>query len=266
MRYDSAGRFLQGEADVDPISAPETVKEDHILVPRSWAMKDPSALHLLLAGASTETLTVDLYMLVESLGISETISSYITASTRWVRFAQGIVLTNGVPVVITENIPSGGIIYARRTADTITASQERTLYSSWSKVSKKNSYLIKELTFLNDTGALDIFTVTGDVIVRVFGVCKTNLASAGGCNVELGISGTTAALIATTVATAIDLNEIWHDASPDAQIEAESVRKDFIISGGSDIILTLSAQVDSGRIDFYCEWEPLSIDGNVSVA
>jgi hypothetical protein len=266
MKFDAAGRYLEGEADVDPVAAPATVKADHILNPKSGVMDDPAALHLVLAGTGSETVTLDLYMLVEDLGFPSSVSAYINTNTRWVRFAQGIVVTNGIPTILTENIPSGGVIYARRTADTITASQERALLAGWSKVKKKNSYLTKALTFDNDTGALNIFTVTGDVIVRVVAVCKTSVASVGAGNVELGIAGATGELLPTTLGTDLDAGDIWHDATPDAKIELESVRRDYIISDGNDIILTLSAQIDSGVINFYCEWEPLSIDGNVSVA
>lgn len=124
----------------------------------------------------------------------------------------------------------------------------------------------KSKTFSNTTGAVNLFTVTGDVIVRIIAICKTNLTSAGGCNGEVGIAADTDAIIATTDVTDIDANDIWHDATPDATIEAESVSKDFIISGGADIILTPSAQIDAGAITFYCRWVGLSTDANIVAA
>jgi hypothetical protein len=122
---------------------------------------------------------------------------------------------------------------------------------------------IKSLTFSDTTGAQALFTVTGDVILRVFGICKVNLASDGGCNIEVGVAGATSQFITTTDATAVDANEIWHDATPDASIEADTVSATYIVSNGQDIILTPSAQIDSGRIDFYCQWRPLSTDASV---
>lgn len=122
-----------------------------------------------------------------------------------------------------------------------------------------------ELTFANDTGAIVIYQVTGDVIVRIVAVCKANVESVAAANIELGVAGATSAIIATTVATDIDAGDIWHDATPDSDIEALSVMKDFIIVEGADIILTLSDQVDSGEITFYCFWTPLSSDGVVEV-
>jgi hypothetical protein len=119
-------------------------------------------------------------------------------------------------------------------------------------------------TFSNDgAGALSLFTVTGNVVVRVIPICTTIIASAAGANMELGVSADTDAMIASTLATDIDGNEIWVDATPTSPIEAESTSRDYIISNGDDIILTLDAQVDSGVIAFYCEWRALSSTGSV---
>jgi hypothetical protein len=124
----------------------------------------------------------------------------------------------------------------------------------------------KELTFSNDTGTVSLFTVTGDVLVRMVGICKTNVASAAAANIECGVSADTNAMIASTVATDIDANEIWHDATPDSSIEAASTLREYLISNGDDIILTLDAQVDSGAITFHCFWTPLSEGATVVAA
>lgn len=124
----------------------------------------------------------------------------------------------------------------------------------------------KDLTFSNTSTAQTLFTVTGDVIVRIIAVCTTNVASAAAGNVEVGISGTTDAILSTTVGTALIAREIWHDNSPDAEIEATSVMKEYIIADGNDIILTPSAQIDSGALSFYCFWTPLNSTGDVVAA
>jgi len=122
----------------------------------------------------------------------------------------------------------------------------------------------KTLTFSNDAaGALTILTVTGDVLVRVKPICKTLVASAAGANMELGISADTNGIIASTLASALVANEIWIDTSPDSLIEPESTSRDYIISNSDDVILTIDAQVDSGVVAFYCEWEPLSAGATV---
>lgn len=126
--------------------------------------------------------------------------------------------------------------------------------------------VLKSITFSATSGAQSLFTVTGDVILRVFAICKTNVASAGGCNIEVGVSGNTAVFVTTTDATLLAANEIWHDATPDATIEADSVSVAYIVSNGQDVILTPSATLDSGAVTFYCQWRVLSDDGNVVAA
>ena len=117
----------------------------------------------------------------------------------------------------------------------------------------------KTLTFSNDgAGTITLFTVTGDVIVKIIATCGILVASAAAGNVEVGIPGTTDGIIATTVATDIDAGEIWHDATPDSGLEALSTMREYIIANGTDIGITLSAQVDTGVITFHCIWTGLN--------
>lgn len=112
------------------------------------------------------------------------------------------------------------------------------------------------------TGALDLFTVTGDVLATVFAVCGTLLTSGAGATVEIGIAGNTAALIAQTTAVDIDANEVWIDTAP-ATIEA--LPSDKILTNGTDIIQTIATDtVTAGVITFYCIWSPLSSDANIT--
>ena len=130
---------------------------------------------------------------------------------------------------------------------------------------------IGNYNFTDDTGvaaAYTIFTVTGDVIVRVFGVCDVALTSGGVATIELGVSGNTAVLLAQATATDLILNEIWHDASPTTTVEQVNLTgRDFIVTGGQDVILTIgTADLTAGDVDFYALWIPLSTDGNVVAA
>jgi len=112
----------------------------------------------------------------------------------------------------------------------------------------------------------DVFTVTGQVVVKIIAVCTTNLTFDANATIEVGITGSTASIIAQSDMTVAGLaaKEIWHDATPDAEIEALSVQKEFIITDGNDIILTVAtANVTGGVIHFYCAWRPLSSDGLV---
>jgi hypothetical protein len=127
--------------------------------------------------------------------------------------------------------------------------------------------LVRKTVTFNDTDAdVDLFTVTGDVIVKIVAVCGTNLASVGTC--DIGVDAGGVVIIADTASTDIDAGEIWHDDSPDAEVEALSVLREFIIANSNDIVLDLEAahQVDSGVLTFYCFYTPLSADGAVVAA
>ena len=126
--------------------------------------------------------------------------------------------------------------------------------------------ITKELTFSNDSGALTLFTVTGDVWVNILPVITTDVLSAAVANVRLGVVGNTDAMIVDSVSTALLARAIWVDQTPDYDIETTERIRGYFIIDGNDVILTADAQVDSGAIRFYCFWSPLSTDGNVVVA
>lgn len=106
-----------------------------------------------------------------------------------------------------------------------------------------------------------IFTVTGDVMVWVFGICKTDLVGAG--TLEVGVAGNTAGILAQIAnATTLDANEVYATATPTLALGVDF--KAHIIGGGLDISgLVATADITAGVIDFYCFWRPLSTDGNV---
>ena len=130
----------------------------------------------------------------------------------------------------------------------------------------------KSVTFNGTTGAgeageIDLFTVTGGVIIRLACICTTSLTSGAGATVEVGISGSTAAFIAQTTAVDIDGGEIWHDATPDAEIEATTVMADYILGNGNDIILTVATDnVSTGVLQFQAWWTPITSGASVVVA
>ena len=125
---------------------------------------------------------------------------------------------------------------------------------------------VKTITFANLAAAADLFTVTGSVLVKLVGICTTLVASAAAGNVEVGVASDPDAIIATTLATDIDADEFWHDASPDSDIEALSTMREYMICGGADIILTPDAQIDTGAIIFICLWRPLEGGSSVVAA
>lgn len=116
-------------------------------------------------------------------------------------------------------------------------------------------------------GTVALFTVTGDVIVRVVAVCETSLEDASTGTISVGIAGSTASILPVTTASDIDATDIWHDTSPDSGIETLSTIREYIVSNGSDIFATVAVDsIDSGKINFYCFWTPLSSTGSVVAA
>ena len=130
-------------------------------------------------------------------------------------------------------------------------------------------HAIGNYNFAVDTGAqgaYTIFTVTGDIALMVFGLCKTDLTSGGAATIQLGIAGNTAALIALTTATDLDQYETWQDATPEAN-PGEIDPGQFVIANGADVIMTIAtADLTAGVIDFHAFWVPLSVNGNLVAA
>lgn len=122
--------------------------------------------------------------------------------------------------------------------------------------------------FIDDAGAqgvFTIFTVTGDVMVSVIGICQVLMDSGGAATIELGIAGNTAAVIAQTTATDLDQFETWQDAGPEANPGPVDVTaRTFFVANGADIIMTVgAADLTAGDIDFLCRWFPVSVNGSV---
>lgn len=111
------------------------------------------------------------------------------------------------------------------------------------------------------TGATTLFTVTGVVAVRIFGVVSgTDVTGTG--TIEVGISGNTAALLAQTTGTTLDVGEFWIDTAP-ATIEALPT----IFLTAANIIQTIAGStLDAGTLTYYCIWVPISSDGKVVAA
>lgn len=101
-----------------------------------------------------------------------------------------------------------------------------------------------------------LFTVTGAIKCKLLAKCTTNLAGAS-ATLSVGTALTAAGLIALTTGTDIDANEIWHDATPDASVEATTVLAEKIVS--QDIIQTVgTANITSGVIEYTLFWYPLT--------
>lgn len=125
--------------------------------------------------------------------------------------------------------------------------------------------------YTDDTGADPlakvIFTVTGDIMGQVIGICDVNLTSGGAALIQLGVADNNAVCIAQTTATDLLIDEIWHDSSPTTTAEQINMTTshEFVISNGQDIIFSIGdVAITAGDIDFYLFWIPLSADAVVT--
>ena len=129
---------------------------------------------------------------------------------------------------------------------TITSNEAFVVESTWTFVT----------TTTGATGAHTLFTVTGNVLVSVFGVCDTSLT--GAATVEVGVTGNTAALVAQIAnATTLDDGDVYVDA--DTAVGVAPIPAPQVLNDGNDIIMTIgSTAVTAGVVDFYALWRPLT--------
>ena len=123
----------------------------------------------------------------------------------------------------------------------------------------------KTITFVagttGATGATTLFTVTGRVMVNVFGFCTTDLTGSG--TIEVGVSGSTAALCNQQNATAIDNHEVWSNSS--LAIAANVANHLHPID--QNVIQTIATNtVTGGTMTYYVNWIPLTEGATVTAA
>jgi hypothetical protein len=117
-----------------------------------------------------------------------------------------------------------------------------------------------------------IFTITGDVLVRCFGTVQTGITShTDDGTLELGVEGNTAVLLAQTTvagtATRLATGDVWTGAVSNRKALAVGNADWFVIAGGANIILTIATNnMTAGAMTIYCEWIPISANGNVVTA
>lgn len=112
-------------------------------------------------------------------------------------------------------------------------------------------------------GTIPLFTVTGTVSMRIIATCEVALTGAS-ATIEVGTITNTAGIIAQTTATNLAAKEIWHDATPDATVEAETGTVSGTFRVTEDVAIKIAtAAVTGGRIAFSCIWKPLYPDSYV---
>lgn len=128
MRFEAAGTYAAGVADVDPVAAPETLLLTHFLhLQRRQPDGDVLGRRILLAleGAAGETLTVELWAQDED--VAGTVTG---AGRRFYLIGAAVVVTANQLAEVTAEVPPGGVVYARRTADAIGGGQTRRLLAT----------------------------------------------------------------------------------------------------------------------------------------
>lgn len=112
-----------------------------------------------------------------------------------------------------------------------------------------------------------IFTVTGDVKLRIWAVCTTDLVG-DTATLELGVTGDTDALIAQTTATDIDANELWVGATPSLGVDDYAdIPGPLVVANGLDIIETVgTANITAGELYYICLFQPLTAGSTVESA
>lgn len=123
----------------------------------------------------------------------------------------------------------------------------------------------KTITYVAGTtgavGPTTLFTVTGTVALNVYAICTADLTGSG--TIEVGVASSTAALCNQQNATAIDNHEVWHDS---ALAVAANVAA-YLHPVNESVIQTIATNtVTGGTLTYYCNWYPLSDDGNVEAA
>lgn len=125
------------------------------------------------------------------------------------------------------------------------------------------------------TGAspVTLFTVTGDVLCRVWAVISTAITSTSSTGtLEVGVTGNTAGLLPQTTANGTNFpsNSVWAgDNSPtlNGEVLSSAGLNWFLIGTGADIICTVATNsMTAGVLTFYCQYIPLNSSSTLVAA
>lgn len=118
------------------------------------------------------------------------------------------------------------------------------------------------LTGNGAAGTVAIGTVTGSILLTAGAIrCTTLLVSSGGGTLEFGSTGNIDAIVEQTVATEIDANEFWQDATPELRVSPAIIN--LAVCG--NLFLTVgTADITAGVLEFAFFWLPLSSDGKLA--
>lgn len=106
-----------------------------------------------------------------------------------------------------------------------------------------------------------LFTVTGDVLVRMYGVITTTIVGAG--TLEVGLTGNTALLLAQVAdASTGAAGDVYVDSTLGEVrgVALSGVTGPFLVTNGSDILETCgTADLTAGNLYYVCLWRPVTV-------
>lgn len=112
------------------------------------------------------------------------------------------------------------------------------------------------------TGTSTLYTVTGVVYAVVAAICTEDLVG-DTATIAGGVAGNTGVILGTQTATDLD-NHVtwWNSIAPGLSVEPLA----FNLIDQNIIMTVGTAAITDGTLKFYCNWIPLSSDGNVVAA
>ena len=117
---------------------------------------------------------------------------------------------------------------------------------------------------------ITLFTVTGLVMARMFGVVSTGLTSTGSNGtVAVGVTGSTSILMNTMIVNGTILGTagfVWGNSGSAYAVNLQTNASTFIPVNGN-IILTININnMTAGGMTIYCQWIALSAGATVVAA
>lgn len=125
------------------------------------------------------------------------------------------------------------------------------------------------LAWTTANSGLILFTVTGSVLARVYGVVTaTGLTSTGTTGtLAVGNAGNTSLFLGTTTANGTNLvaNTVWLDTAPTVNGKVLSAANlTWALVNGGTIILTIATNnMTAGGMTLFCDWIPVSAGATV---
>jgi hypothetical protein len=157
------------------------------------------------------------------------------------------------------------------TTDTLVGYIKQLVTDAIDKATRISAVAIKSTGDLTAFGTTkNLFTVTGDVLVKVGASVDVAVTSTSGTTtLEVGVAGNTACLCVQDAVdnSAFAIGDSW-SLDTAADTNGALLSSEYILVGnGATIILTGSVDdITAGDIDFYCQYIPLSTDGAVVAA